>query len=188
MSDEVRHAEICRLLASRYAAREIAWPAPGPTPMPLHGPAPDALRPTLHVAAMCCINETIASAWLEASQRAATSPLACAAIRELMADDVFHARIGWAHVTSSRVAGSPETRAALAAWLPRLLEAAAMPWARDARGYGDGVPAHGVPSREVTLEALWSTVEGVVLPGFAAAGVETAPAREWMEGARARER
>jgi hypothetical protein len=39
VSDEVRHAEICRLLAERYAGRAIAWPPPGRTPMPSHARA-----------------------------------------------------------------------------------------------------------------------------------------------------
>src|SRR4051812_44436915 len=67
VSDEVRHAEICRTLAERYAGSAVAWPPPGPVPMPSHARAPDALRPTLRVTAMGCINETIASAWLDAS-------------------------------------------------------------------------------------------------------------------------
>ena len=49
VSDEVRHAEICRLLATRYLGRDVAWPPPGPVPLPNHGTAPDGLRPTLHI-------------------------------------------------------------------------------------------------------------------------------------------
>lgn len=178
VSDEVRHAQICLLLAGRYLARDVPWPPPGPVPLPLHAPAPESLRPTLHAAAMGCINETLASAWLEASQRSATAPLAKAAIRELMADDVHHARLGWAHLASGHVTRG--MRAALAAWLPRLLEAAALPWLRDAEGYGEGVPAHGVPSRAATRAAVLETVHQVILPGFDAVGVETAPARVWV--------
>jgi len=36
-------------------------------PMPLHARARASLRPTLRAVAMGCINETIASCWLEAS-------------------------------------------------------------------------------------------------------------------------
>ena len=70
----------------------------GPSPMPQLARAPLALRPTLHTLAMGCINETIASAWLEASLRDATLPLARRVIRELIADDIHHARMGWAHL------------------------------------------------------------------------------------------
>jgi hypothetical protein len=179
VSDEVRHSEICRLLAERYAGHEVPWPKPGPVPMPLHARAPARLRPTLRAAAMGCINETIASAWLEASLKETTAKLPHAAIRELMADDVHHSRLGWAHIASDRV--TTKMRAELAGWLPRLLQAAAGPWLKDARGYGAGVPAHGSPSSETTLHAVRTTIREVVLPGFAALGVAIDPALAWAD-------
>ena len=179
VSDEVRHAEVCRLLAARYAGRDVAWPAPARVPIPSHARAPARLRPTLRATAMGCINETIASAWLEASLVDATAPLARAAIRELLADDVHHARLGWAHLASARVTAA--VRAEVAAWLPRLLQTAALPWLKDARHYGDGVPSHGVPSGETTHTVVVRTLREVVLPGFDALGIATAPARAWAE-------
>lgn len=180
VSDEVRHAEICRLLATRYLGREVAWPPPGPVPLPMHGPAPDALRPTLHITAMCCIKETLASAWLETCRADATVTLAKAALRELLADDVDHARIGGAHLASTAV--TPEVRAQIAGWLPRLLEASMLPWLNGA-GAPDyaGNPAHGVPSSATTREVVESTTREVVLVGFAELGVDTAPAHAWMQ-------
>jgi hypothetical protein len=178
VSDEVRHAEICQLLAERYGDRDVAWPAPGRVPMPAHARAPTYLRPTLRAVAMGCINETIASAWLEASLRDATSPLARAAIRELMADDVHHARLGWAHLASSYV--TPAMRSEVAAWLPRLLQTAALPWLQSEHRYGEGVPGHGMPSDVTTREAVERTLRNVVLPGFDALGVATGPARDWV--------
>src|SRR5215472_7573582 len=103
VSDEVRHADICRRLAVRYLGRDVAWPPPGRAAMPELAKAPKELRPTLHTVAMGCVNETIASAWLDESLRPATSPLARAALRELIADDIHHARLGWAHLASSFV-------------------------------------------------------------------------------------
>lgn len=179
VSDEVRHAEICRLLAERYGAREVAWPAPGATPMPPHARAPERLRPTLRAVAMGCINETIASAWLEASLKGATAPLARAAIRELMADDVHHARLGWAHLASERIV--PRTRREIAAWVPRLLETAAKPWLDGAVGDDPGVPDHGVPSAEATRAIVHSTVRDVILPGLETLGLDITPARGWVE-------
>lgn len=179
VSDEVRHAEICRLLAARYLDRDVAWPPPGPVPLPHHDRASDVLRPTLHIAAMCCINETLASAWLEACRADATAPLARAALRQLLTDDIDHARIGWAHLASSTV--TREVRAQLAGWLPRLLEASMLPWLE---GAGDpshaGFPAQGVPSSATTREVVTSTIRDVVLVGFDQLGVETSSARAWM--------
>jgi hypothetical protein len=180
VSDEVRHAEICRLLATRYLGCEVAWPPPGPVPLPPHGTAPDALRPTLHITAMCCINETLASAWLEACRADASIPLARAALRELLADDIDHARIGWAHLASSIV--TPDVRSKIAGWLPRLLEASMLPWltGAGADGYA-GFPAHGVPSSATTREVVKSTAREVILVGFEQLGVDTSSARAWMQ-------
>jgi hypothetical protein len=179
VSDEVRHAEICRLLAERYGARSVEWPAPGPVPMPLHETAPERLRPTLRAVAMGCINETIATAWLEASLKDATSALARSAIRELIADDVHHARLGWAHLGSARV--TAQVRAEVAAWLPRLLHVAALPWLATDDSEPGGVPAHGVPSAETTRLTVVGAIRDLVLPGFEALGVAVGPAREWAD-------
>ena len=180
VSDEVRHAEICRRLAERYSGHPVAWPAPGRGSMPRLARAPADLRATLHTIAMGCVNETIASAWLEASLRPATSPLARAALRELIADDIHHARLGWAHLASSFVDG--KTRMELGAWLPALFDAAAMQWTRDAKDkLPEGCPEHGVPSNDATRDVVRETMAGVVLPGFESLGVPVAAGREWLE-------
>jgi len=178
VSDEVRHADVCRALAERYGGKPVPFPPPGPVPMPVHTRAPAPLRPTLHCVAMGCINETVATAWLEASLRDATSPLARAAIRELMADDVHHARLGWAHLASRHV--TDPTRAAIGAWLPRLFDAVVGPWLRDAKSYGRGVPAHGVPSAATTRDVVRSALRDVVLPGLASLGVNIDAGAVWV--------
>ena len=178
VSDEVRHAELCRAVSERYLERTTPWPSHGPSPMPKLARAPLALRPTLHTLAMGCINETIASAWLEASLRDATLPLARRVIRELIADDIHHARMGWAHLASGFV--SKETRQEVGAWLPALLAAAAKPWTLKGKlNIPEGVPEHGVPSEVTTLSVARSTLQNVILPGFDALGVPTGAAREW---------
>jgi hypothetical protein len=180
VSDEVRHAELCRTLSEHYLEDAAPWPKPGPSRIPKLARAPLPLRPTLHTLAMGCVNETIASAWLEASLREATLPLARNAIRELIADDVHHARMGWAHLASSFV--SKETRLALGGWLPTLLEAAAKPWVlRGKLDVTEGAPEHGVPSEATTRSVARGTVYNVILPGFEALGVPTRAAREWCK-------
>jgi hypothetical protein len=145
---------------------------------------------------MGCINETIASAWLKASLEDAKTPLARAAIREFLADDVHHARLGWAHVASGFV-DAPE-RAKVAAWLPRLFEAVLGPWLSplgtaplaasggESHALVDGIPEYGLPAWETTRRAVVSAVDDVVLPGFDQLGVETGPVREWWEAYRVR--
>ncbi len=178
VSDEVRHAEICRRVAERYYGHPVDWPAPGRGSMPNLARAPGKLRATLHAVAMGCVNETIASAWLETSLHDATSPLVRAALRELMADDIHHARLGWAHLASAFV--GPDTRRELGTWLPALLDAAARPWIRTSPGkIAEGCVTHGVPSDETTRAVVRDTLNAVVLPGFESLGVPVATGREW---------
>jgi hypothetical protein len=178
VSDEVRHADLCRALAARYLARPVPWPAAGRSPMPSLAQAPPGLRPTLHTVAMGCVNETIASAWLEESLRHATAESARAVIRELIADDIHHARLGWGHLGSSFV--GKDARETLGAWLPQLLEYAALPWTRLSEDkIREGLPSHGVPSEETTREVVAATLSQVVIPGFDSLGVPTTPAKEW---------
>jgi hypothetical protein len=73
------------------------------------------------------------------------------------------------------------TRAKVAAWLPRLLEAVVAPWLthRPDDPLRDGVAQHGVPAWETTRDAVRSAVSDVVLEGFDQLAVDTGPARAW---------
>ena len=177
VSDEVRHADICRVLAERYGGEAVAFPEPAPVPIPDLADARPGLRSTLHVIAMGCINETVASAWLEASLTATSSSLARAALRELIADDIHHARLGWAHLGSAHV--TPSMRAEIGPWLGRLLDAVLDPWLVNIASFAAGVPSHGVPSEETSRAALAECLDGVVLPGLEALGVDTSAGRAW---------
>lgn len=117
--DEVRHAEICRQTAATYGKRDVPWPAPGPTAMAEHEGVPREFVPTLHVVSMCCVNETIAGAWLEACYAMATARIAKRAIRGLLREEIDHGRIGWAHLASKHV--TPRMRKSLAKWAPHLI-------------------------------------------------------------------
>ena len=179
VSDELGHAEVCRLAASAYYGRPARWPAPGIAPLPRHREVAKRLRPTLRLVGMCCISETIAAAWLEASLRDASSALARAALRTLLADDVRHARLGWMHVASMKA--EPRLSAEIAKNLAAMLDDVLRPWLLAAEeSFGPGVPEHGVPSAATTKRVVLEAVNEVVLPGFDHLEIDTAPAREWL--------
>ena len=178
--DEIRHAEICRATASAYAGREVPWPKPGPTPIDPHEGVPAELVPTLHVANMCCVNETIAGAWLEACYAMADAPLAKQAIRSLLREEIDHGRIGWAHLASRHV--TPRMRAALGKWLPAMLDATLAAWLRTDRVIPKrGVPKHGVPSDAMTRRVVLAAAGELVLPGFVHVGVDVNRGRAALE-------
>jgi hypothetical protein len=171
--DEERHAAICARLAAVYGGRSIAMPDVGDVPLPCFGVEDEALENALLVTGMCCINETIATAWLAACLAVATSPLAIAANRIHLADEIGHARFGWAYLASV-----PEsTRLALAPCIARLLDANVPGWERDDPALPrEGIPAHGQLSAEASRAAVREAVRDLVVPGLAHVGI-TAPAR-----------
>lgn len=174
--DEVRHAEICRQTAAAYGKREVAWPAPGPSAMSEHEGVPREFVPTLHVVSMCCVNETIAGAWLEACYAMATARIAKRALRGLLREEIDHGRIGWAHLASKHV--TPRMKKSLAKWAPHLIRATVDAWLRPDRVVpAGGVPEHGIPSEEMTREIVHAAVRDLVQPGFAHVGIDVQLAR-----------
>jgi hypothetical protein len=183
--DEVKHAELCHLLACAYAGAHLSMPRPKRVGMPVHAGADDTLRAHLHVVGLSCINETIAAAFVEACLLHAEAPLVRAIQTEHLADEVEHARVGWAHLASippgppgppgapraPRAAGAP-VRAAVAAWVPRLIDANVAHWRdRIAALPAAGVPGHAYPPRPEMLAAVDRAVAELVLPGFAHVGL-----------------
>ncbi len=161
IDDELRHAEICRVVAVRYAGRELALTSL-PLDPPKHDGASEGLRHSLWIVGQCAFNETTASAFLEASLEQAREPLARAALRELLSDEIDHARIGWAHLTAA-----PEARyRELARWLPRLLDANRREWGRAAGADDDRFAAHGWISRAAIAAAVDSAERDVIRPGL----------------------
>ncbi len=178
VADETRHAELCRRLASRYSAADVAWPPAEPLFVPPHEGADDRLRTTLHVIGMCCINETMGSAFLETSLDQAVAPLAKCALRDILTDEIDHARVGWTHVASADRA----TRQALAGWVPRLLAASyRMYQSQNVPSLVGGVPEHGLPSIADTEACARGAIRDLVLPGFEQLGVDVRACRAWLQ-------
>ena len=176
--DELRHAEICRYVASRFNGAELPPPAELPLVVPrLEGATPE-LRHTLHVVGQCSLNETTASAFLEACLLAARAELAQAALRELLSDEIDHARIGWIHLASVRA----EVRARVGRLLLPMAQANLKMWRSYPRAYGESetLAAHGAPSASVIEDALVGAMRDLVIPGFAMLGIATAQVEAWV--------
>ncbi|MCA9535399.1 MAG: hypothetical protein KC593_17015 [Myxococcales bacterium] len=167
--EEVQHAELCLHLAAVYAGERP--PAPEvPFEMPVFGFEDERLEAAVHVVGLCCVNETIATAYLERCLALATTPLARAANRAHLREEIDHARLGWAHLASSSL--TPDLRKQLAVCLPRILAANVPLWEQpDAHLPVDGVPAHGLPSHADSAETIRHAVRELVLPGFRHVGI-----------------
>ena len=177
--EEVRHSEICSRLAETYAGESVARPQIDSVPLPHFGVGDEDLELALLVAGMCCVNETIATAWIGACLSAAEAPLAQMANRIHLTDEIEHARVGWAHLASDAV--SDATRRALAPCLPKLIEANAPGWERDDPSLPpEGVPGQGHLPFEVSRRVFVDAVADLVLPGFAHVGIDIGPAQAWL--------
>jgi hypothetical protein len=178
--EEVRHSEICAQLAETYGEAAVERPVIESVPLPRFGAGDEDLETALLVAGMCCVNETVATAWISSCLAAAETPLAQMANRIHLHDEIEHARLGWAHLASDAV--GDETRRALGPCLPKLLEANAPGWERDDPTLPpEGVPSHGHLPFEASRQIYVDAVATLILPGFAHVGVDVEPARAWLE-------
>jgi hypothetical protein len=166
VDDELRHAELCRRVASAYRGAPLPPPAPLPLRVPVHAGAAPEVRRALHVVGMCCLNETTGSAFLEACLAEAHAPLARAALRALLSDEIDHARIGWGFLSSAA-----SLRPAIAAWVPSLLEGNRRAWRERLRTGGGALAAHGCPTAARVDAALEGAERDLILPGLRRAGL-----------------
>jgi hypothetical protein len=170
IEDEVYHAAICRHVASRYRGSPIAEAPCEPTEPPRFAGASEREARILHVVLHACLNEGFAVAYLGACLSAATAPLARAAVRELMRDEVDHARLGWAFLAWL----SPADRGLVEEALPVLVFHAESLWL-DVTGYPESLPpGHGCLDL-AELRALVARARAeLIVPGFSHLGFSTA--------------
>lgn len=175
--DEIRHARICAELAAAYRGDDVREAPRSNVRLPDYGEQP-RMRAALHAVNLCCIGETIATAFIEACFAECT---AWPELREVhglhLADEIHHARVGWAHVASL----TDDERARIATRLEELLRAQVLGWeARIATLPEHGARGHGYPPRADLVAVVHAAVRDLVLPGFDYVSVDTRSARAWF--------
>lgn len=178
MDDETRHARVCAELAAAYRGDEVREAPPLAVRLPDYG-EPQRMRAALHAVNLCCIGETIATAFVDACH---ADCAAWAELRELqglhLADEVHHARVGWAHLASL----STDDRRHIASHLPELLRAQVRTWeARIALLPENGIAGHGYPPRAALIAVVYGAIRDVVLPGFDYLEIDTRELRAWFD-------
>jgi hypothetical protein len=192
VDDELRHAALCMQMANRYQAASIplgacaagALTAPEDLPFspPHHPEARSArVRDALHVVGQCVFNETLASAYLTASLESAKTPLARAALRELLSDEIDHARVGWAYLATL----PSDLRTDMEDWLKPIAISNLREWRaivtapRDPAVSTQDLAEHGLPSKAAVEDALLSAMRDLILPGLAHAGLRAGAVSQW---------
>jgi hypothetical protein len=181
VGDEVRHAEALRALSSRYLGEEATWPpaVPVEAARSLEGDEP-RVRASLHAVALGCVNETIASVFIEASHDAAESPSARATLGLILADEVEHGRAGWVYLAGAR--DDAAVMRAVQRELGRIVERIAGCWFDDAAiTIPEGAPAHGLLSNADTHRCVVTALRELVVPGFAQLGLDATEASRVAE-------
>jgi hypothetical protein len=178
-ADERRHAAHCARLAG-----ELGGPVPASAPPPPPPVAPGGLAEedavTYELVAACCVAESVSVAVLTALLPAARAPSLRAVLRELAADEVGHARLGWAHLALAAARGRT---AFLGPLLPAMLRGSIDDDLFDPVEPGredEGLLALGVLPHARKRALFVETLELVVFPGLESAGVDTASGRRWL--------
>jgi hypothetical protein len=181
IAEEIRHSDIYLELACAYARASLTRPEVAPIEVPAHeGVAPEVRR-LLHVVGMCSINETMACAFLELSLAGATSATVRAGLREVLSDEIRHARIGWAYLASPGVTAG--LRREVERWLVPMLCAQLEGWWRQVDTLPAGeVPGHACPSGAAITQATLKSLGDLVLPGFQTVGIDVTDACRYAAG------
>lgn len=176
IDDEHRHAALCLDMAHRYFGSDIAPPPPLPPRHPQHREAKDEdERRALFVIGQCALNETFANAYLSTAYRDTKSPIARAAINELMRDEIDHSRLGWAFLATLPVA----KRERISDWLVPLAITNLREWHESAATHTYSFEAHGIPNADAVRGALADVIREVMIPGFAHVGLDVRALELW---------
>jgi hypothetical protein len=179
-ADELRHRDLCARLAAKWGEPNALAHEP---PRSRIGRSEMDPRDRLlwEMVAVCCISETMNTSLMTRCMEVAKDEEIRSTLRELLEDEVRHARLGWAHLAAERSEGRGQF---LRDVLPLLLEASVEPgflegpppnpWTDALYDYGE------LPWAEL-VQIYRDTLNLVVFPGLDAVGVDTAKGRAWLE-------
>jgi Rubrerythrin len=176
--DEVRHASLCKALAESYghAAFDTTREHPiAPSSLDARGAA------LYEMVAACCITETESMATLATLLAEDAEAPVASVLREIARDEVAHGQMGWAHLARE----AERTGVAfLSRFIPSMLAGAAAEGlfsAADAEAESPDLLRHGVLPHSTKKRIFVGTLEGVILPGLDRFGIDTRPARAWLQ-------
>lgn len=185
ITDEVRHAALCREMATCLGAVSVEWSAASE----LFPPAPEDAADVLAwasdvVIAGCCIGETLSRPLYETLATLITDSVPEAVVRQILKDEHLHARFGWETLAwlwpQLDEASQKERTAELSRRLGSFERAcsAGHPLADLVGELAVEAPAADAPPNlghlppRVYATVFYATLEAEVLPGFRALGID----------------
>jgi hypothetical protein len=179
--DEVRHAELFARLASLYSGRPET-PPPGIPPMPDDPEIPIRLQVAREALHLGISSETFSAVSLVEMHVRAVDPVVKQVAAVVISDEIYHARMGWAFV-SSLLADDPrgEVRAYLQADLIPLFDdfvssifgdPSQLPEPSIKPEYYDLAVGHGYSSTRDEWALYRNALDEIWLPGLASLGFD----------------
>ena len=178
IADELRHAEQCAGVVLALGHAPVA-PLPEIVPLPAHADAPPVEALLRNVLSVCCLSETIAVSIIRAEQAELEGTPFGGILKEILADEINHARFGWGLL--GQVAGDLDgpTRERLSEYLVDALahqiehEVPRLPVNLGLRAE---IAQAGVCDGGLARELFFTTVEAVIVPQLDAAGLRATDA------------
>ena len=180
VKDEERHVGLCAKVAEEFGVKPelegIRRPGPlAPQNLPIRA------RVLYEVVAVCCINETINATLLAHVYENTKWPSIRLTAHTLVGDEIWHSRMGWAHL-GSEMAEVP------VGWLSDhivpLLEMAGAHEIFHAPHDGREAPHmadYGELNYETRIRLFKEIVNTVLLPGFESFGIDITEGRAWIK-------
>ncbi len=173
-AEERRHGMLCGAVVEALGGQALA-PYPDRAPYPHHEDAAPLEALLRNVLSICCLSETVAVALIGAERLEMEEGPLRTLLTTIYADEVGHARFGWRLVARIVPALSTGTRERLSAYLAIALahleehELAHLPVGQrfDAAGKQLGL-CNGDDARVL----LYQCIDGVIIPGLQAAGLD----------------
>jgi hypothetical protein len=184
--DEVRHAEYCCRLASLYSGKEES-PEGGLSDLPDDPARPKRQQALANALLVSCVAETYATVLLGTVRDQATDPVVRAVLTNIYADEVTHARIGWAYLAHCLEVGGDGERQAASEMVPIAIRGAAnvVGGPRPSEQPVDEVlRGHGLMPSSEERGLFDKSIKEVLLPGFRGVGLDVTGLEDvtWLGG------
>jgi hypothetical protein len=176
-NDEVRHAEICARMWFALRGKEfVASKFQGTPNLSTYAGETAATRAVLHAIEMCCLSETITSVAFTEMLSRTTHPVARSIVQSLLTDEIDHGQIGWACVAEHASHGFEAALPHLPAIFVRVLRTGLKPAEINDTADDPACERWAYLAPRTIASIFRSTLDEVILPGFAHFGIDTSNA------------
>ncbi len=176
--DELRHTELAVRMVDIYGGHRPPLPRDIAT-LPADESLTAVAQACRSAILLSCLGETFACTELSMLRERAVDPVVRGVLTVFLADEIVHARVGWAYLAHAFKSADERTRASVAAAIPdyiagigaNLFGTLESPAAVDVTNDDPRLGAHGVCSMREEQELYRAFVPEVFLPGLVACGV-----------------